>query len=49
MPIKTKDLQQIAARPMNSSFILLKAETELGIKPLNVTDGLYLLKSQLGL
>ena len=48
-PIKTKDLQQAAARPMNSSFILLKAESELGIKPLNVTDGLYLLKSQLGM
>ncbi|MCI0449552.1 MAG: dTDP-4-dehydrorhamnose reductase [Chlorobi bacterium] len=49
MPIKTSDLNQAAARPMNSSFILLKAETDLNIKPLNVTDGLYLLKSLLGL
>ena len=49
IPIKTVELHQAAARPMNSSFILLKAETELGIKPLNVTDGLYLLKSQMGL
>jgi len=49
MPIKTSDLNQAAVRPMNSSFILLKAETDLNIKPLNVTDGLYLLKSQLGL
>jgi dTDP-4-dehydrorhamnose reductase len=49
MPIKTSDLNQAAERPMNSSFILLKAQTDLGIKPLNVTDGLYLLKSQLGL
>jgi dTDP-4-dehydrorhamnose reductase len=49
MPIKTSDLSQAAARPMNSSFILLKAETDLGIKPLNVTDGLYLLKTQLAL
>ncbi len=49
MPIKTSDLNQAADRPMNSSFILLKAETDLGIKPLNVTDGLYLLKTQLGL
>jgi len=49
LPIKTAELQQAAVRPMNSSFILLKAETELGIKLLNVTDGLYLLKSQLGL
>jgi dTDP-4-dehydrorhamnose reductase len=49
MPIKTGDLNQAADRPMNSSFILLKAETDLGIKPLNATDGLTLLKVQLGL
>jgi dTDP-4-dehydrorhamnose reductase len=49
IPIKTSELMQAAVRPMNSSFILLKAETELGLKPLNVRDGLYLLKSQLGL
>lgn len=49
MPIKTSDLNQAAARPMNSSFILLKAETDLGIKPLNVTEGLNLLKVQLGM
>ncbi len=49
MPIKTSDLNQAAARPMNSSFILLKAETDLGLKPLNVTEGLNLLKIQLGL
>lgn len=49
MPVKTSDLSQAADRPMNSSFILLKAETDLGIKPLNVTDGLYLLKTQLAL
>jgi dTDP-4-dehydrorhamnose reductase len=49
IPVKTSDLNQAAARPVNSSFILLKAETDLNIKPLNVTDGLYLLKSQLGL
>lgn len=49
MPVKTSDLNQAAARPMNSSFILLKASTDLGIKPLNVTEGLSLLKIQLGL
>lgn len=48
-PIKTSDLNQAAERPMNSSFVLLKAETDLGLKPMNVTDGLYLLKVQLGL
>jgi dTDP-4-dehydrorhamnose reductase len=49
MPVKTSDLSQAAERPANSSFILLKAETDLGVKPLNVTDGLCLLKTQLGL
>lgn len=45
--VKTPDLNQDAERPMNSSFILLKAETDLELKPLNVTEGLYLLKNQL--
>ncbi len=49
VPVKTGDLNQAAPRPMNSSFILLKAQTDLGIKPLNVTEGLSLLKIQLGL
>jgi len=49
IPIKTSELQQAAARPMNSSFVLLKAETELGLKTLNAADGLYMLKSQLGM
>lgn len=48
IPIKTSDLNQAAPRPMQSSFILLKAETELGIKPLNVSEGLVFLKNQLG-
>lgn len=49
VPIKSSELRQAAVRPMNSSFILLKAETELGLQTLNVRDGLYLLKSQLGM
>ncbi len=48
-PIKTADLNQAAARPMNSSFITLKAGSELGLKPLNATEGLQLLKTQLGM
>lgn len=48
-PIKSSDLNQSAERPMNSSFILLKAETDLDLKTLNVTEGLNLLKVQLGL
>ena len=49
IPVKTSDLNQAAPRPMKSSFILLKAETELGLKPLNVTEGLVFLKTQLGM
>ncbi|HEY3251863.1 MAG TPA: dTDP-4-dehydrorhamnose reductase [Ignavibacteria bacterium] len=49
IPVKTSDLNQAAARPMKSSFILLKAETELGLKTLNVTEGLVFLKTQLGM
>jgi dTDP-4-dehydrorhamnose reductase len=48
-PVKTSDLNQAAPRPMKSSFILLKAGTELGLKPLNVTEGLVFLKTQLGM
>lgn len=47
-PVKTASLNQAAPRPMNSSFILLKAETELGIKPLNLNEGLNFLKNQIG-
>jgi dTDP-4-dehydrorhamnose reductase len=49
IPVKTSDLNQAAPRPIKSSFILLKAETELGLKPLNVTEGLVFLKTQLGM
>ena len=48
-PVKTASLNQAAPRPMNSSFILLKAQTELGLKPLNVNEGLQFLKTQLGI
>ena len=48
LPVKTSDLNQAVPRPMKSSFILLKAETELGLKLLNVNEGLVYLKTQLG-
>ena len=48
-PVKTASLNQAAPRPMNSSFILLKAQTELGLNPLNVNEGLQFLKTQLGM
>jgi dTDP-4-dehydrorhamnose reductase len=46
-PIKTADLQQPAPRPLKSGLITLKAETELGLKPSTVTEGLTILKSQI--
>ncbi len=49
LPVKTSSLNQAADRPMNSSFITLKAESDLGLKPLNITEGLYFLKHQLGM
>lgn len=45
--IKTKDLNQPAPRPLNSGLITLKAETELGYKPMDSYESLNLLKYQL--
>ena len=47
--IKTKDLNQPAPRPMKSGLITLKAESELGFKPMDTTEALSLLKIQLGM
>ncbi|MFH0990193.1 MAG: dTDP-4-dehydrorhamnose reductase [bacterium] len=44
--IHTSDLQQLALRPLVTGFITLKAETELGIKPMDATQGLILLKRE---
>jgi len=46
-PIKTAELKQPAPRPLISGLITLKAETELGISPGTVEQGLAVLKSQL--
>ncbi|HAL57260.1 MAG TPA: dTDP-4-dehydrorhamnose reductase [Bacteroidetes bacterium] len=45
--IKTSDLQQPAPRPLVTGFITLKAESELGFKPMDTTQGLTLLKREL--
>ena len=45
--VKTADLQQPARRPANSAFVTDKAERELGIKPLNIRQGLIVLKQEL--
>jgi dTDP-4-dehydrorhamnose reductase len=46
-PILTSDLNQPAPRPLKSGLITLKAETELGIKPMDSKEGLQLLKYQM--
>jgi dTDP-4-dehydrorhamnose reductase len=46
--IKTRDLNQSASRPLKSGLITLKAETELGFKPMDTIEALRLLKYQLG-
>jgi dTDP-4-dehydrorhamnose reductase len=45
--VKTEDLNLAARRPLCSGFITLKAETELGYKPCDVTQGLLMLKRDL--
>lgn len=47
--IKTKDLNQPAPRPLKSGLITLKAETELGFKPMDTIESLRFLKYQLGI
>jgi dTDP-4-dehydrorhamnose reductase len=46
-PVKTADLAQPAPRPLRSGLVTLKAETELGITPATIEQGLAVLKSQL--
>ncbi|MEO8664265.1 MAG: dTDP-4-dehydrorhamnose reductase [Ignavibacteria bacterium] len=48
LPITTKSLNQPAPRPLRSGLITTKMESELGFKPMDSTEGLRLLKFQLG-
>ena len=48
-PIFTKELNQAAARPLNSGLINLKAETELNYKPRSIEECLELMKAKLNL
>jgi dTDP-4-dehydrorhamnose reductase len=43
---KSSDLQQVALRPLVTGFITLKAATELGVRPLNASEGLAQLKGE---
>lgn len=45
-PIKTADLNQLAARPLQSGLITLKAQSELGINFLTVEESLKIFKHQ---
>lgn len=43
-PIRTDELVQRAARPMHTTLVTLKAETEIGYKPLGITEALEQLR-----
>jgi dTDP-4-dehydrorhamnose reductase len=47
LPTTSDKLNQKAKRPMNSSFICLKAQTELGVNMPAVTDSLSLMRRQM--
>lgn len=46
-PIKTASLRQPAPRPLNSGLLTLKAEVELGYRPLSIEESLAVLRNQL--
>ncbi|CUU04507.1 dTDP-4-dehydrorhamnose reductase [Candidatus Kryptobacter tengchongensis] len=46
-PVKTSELNQIAPRPLKSGLVTLKAESELGLKPYGVEDGIREFKAKL--
>jgi dTDP-4-dehydrorhamnose reductase len=48
-PIDTKELNQLAPRPLKSGLITLKAETELGYKPRSIEETFELMKRELNL
>jgi len=48
-PIKTKELNQASRRPLKSGLITLKAEAELGYKPVTIHESLAIIKRELGL
>jgi dTDP-4-dehydrorhamnose reductase len=48
IPILTKELDQLASRPLKSGLITIKAETEIGFKAQTIEETLALMKSDLG-
>jgi len=47
IPIVTSELNQPAPRPLKSGLIILKAETEIGYKPLSIVESLAVMKKEL--
>lgn len=47
--IKTEELNQTARRPLKSGLITLKAEAELGYKPVTIRESLAIIKKELDL
>lgn len=45
--VKSADLNQTAARPLVTGFVTLKAQTEIGLNPMDILQGLTLLKREL--
>lgn len=45
--VHSSELQQAAPRPLSTGFITLKAESELGLKPMDTRQGLTLMKREL--
>ena len=45
--VKSADLNQIAPRPPVTGFVTLKAQTDLGLKAMDITQGLTFLKREL--
>lgn len=49
VPIKTKELNQPAPRPLKSGLITLKAETELGYRAMEIEETFALIKKELNI
>jgi dTDP-4-dehydrorhamnose reductase len=49
IPVTTEELNQSAKRPLKGGLLTLKAESELGYKPLSIDESLRIMKKELNL
>lgn len=49
IPIKTKELNQAARRPLKSGLLTIKAQSEIGFKPHSIEETFTLMKKELAL